>query len=75
MEPGFKREEVMTRLRFKQDRSLGERLIQEARQAREKAKQLPPGEESEILLKKAREAEITASIDQWLNSPGLKPPI
>ncbi|QQO36758.1 hypothetical protein JJC00_14900 [Bradyrhizobium diazoefficiens] len=65
----------MTRLRFKQDRSLGERLIQEARQAREKAKQLPPGEESEILLKKAREAEITASIDQWLNSPGLKPPI
>ena len=64
----------MKRHRFKQDRALGERLIEEARLAREKAKQLPPGPESEDLLRKARAADITAHIDAWLSSPGLQPP-
>jgi hypothetical protein len=65
----------MKHLRFKPDKALGERLIQEAREAREKANQLAAGEEHEVMLKKAREADITAPIDQWLNSPGLKSPI
>ncbi|MCP3465655.1 hypothetical protein [Bradyrhizobium sp. CCGUVB23] len=65
----------MKRLRFKPDKALGERLIKEARLAREKAKQLPPGKEREGLLRKAHEADIVARIDEWLNSPGLKPPI
>ena len=64
----------MKRLRFKHDKALGERLIQEARRAREAAGQLPPGAEREDLLKKAREADVTASLDEWLNSPGLRPP-
>jgi hypothetical protein len=64
----------MKRFRFKPDRALGERLIKEARLAREKAEQLPAGPEQEALLKKAREANVAAHIDEWLNSPGLKPP-
>ena len=64
----------MKRHRFRQDRALGERLIKEARLAREKAEQLPPGEQREGLLKEAREADVAAHIDDWLNSPGLKAP-
>ena len=54
----------MKRPRFEQDRTVGERLIKEARLARGKAGQLPPGEER---LQKAREADVTAQIDEWLN--------
>jgi hypothetical protein len=64
----------MKRLRFKQDKALGERLIKEARVAREKAEQLPPGEERADLLKKARQADTAAHVDEWLNSSGLHPP-
>ncbi|SDJ54167.1 hypothetical protein SAMN05216338_105342 [Bradyrhizobium sp. Rc2d] len=65
----------MTRCRLpKPDRTLGERLIKEVRLAREKADQLPPGAEREDLLEKARQADVTAHIDEWLNSPGLRSP-
>jgi hypothetical protein len=64
----------MKRHRFVPNRELGERLIQEARLAREKADKLRPGPERQDLLKKAREADAAAHIDEWLNSPGLKPP-
>jgi hypothetical protein len=63
------------RLRFKPDKALGERLIEEARQARQKAAQLPPGDERDALLKKARRADTEAHINDWVNSPGLKTPI
>ena len=64
----------MKRLRFIQDRTVGERLIEEAKQARERAEQLPIGEERNALLKKARQADVAAHIEDWLNSPGLKSP-
>jgi hypothetical protein len=64
----------MKRFRFKQDKALGEQLIREARLAREKADQLPSGEEREGLLKKARRADTTAHINEWADSPGLQPP-
>jgi hypothetical protein len=38
--------------------ALGERLIKEARLAREKAEQSPPGAEPEGLHHKAREADV-----------------
>ena len=62
------------RRRFKQDKALGERLIEEARLAREKAEQLPLGIERDALLKKARLADTTAHLNDWLYSPGLKAP-
>lgn len=64
---------LMRRCRFKQDRTLGERLIKEAKLAREKVGQLPLGEEREDLLKEG-DANIAANIDEWLNSLGLQPP-
>lgn len=54
----------MKRHRFKQDRTLGERLINEARLAREKADQFPADDaEREVFLKKAREFDAGANID------------
>jgi hypothetical protein len=53
---------------------VGERLIKEARLAREKAEQLPPSMEREALLMKARAVDIAANIEEWLNSPGLRSP-
>jgi hypothetical protein len=64
----------MKRFRFKPDKALGERLIKEARLAREKAEQLPPSPEHEAPLRKAHESDVAARIAEWLNSPGLKPP-
>ena len=51
-----------------------DRLIQEAEEARERAKSLPPGAARDALLKKARQAETARHIDEWLSSPGLRPP-
>ena len=59
---------------FKQDKALGERLIEEARRARAEAEQLPLGAECEGLLKKARQADTAAHINDWVTSPGLRSP-
>ncbi|MET4341471.1 hypothetical protein ABIC08_003056 [Bradyrhizobium sp. RT9b] len=71
----------MKRFRFKPDRVLGERLIKEARLAREKAEQLQAAPEQEALLKKAHESlkkahesDVAARIEEWLKSSGLQPP-
>src|ERR1700746_661130 len=53
----WRKQPMKKRLRFKQDKALGERLIKEAQRAREKTSQLPPGAEREHLLKNAREAD------------------
>lgn len=63
---------MVGRRRFKQ-RTLKERLISFAENAREKAKLLT-GHERDELLKKARQADTAAHIDDWANSPGLQPP-
>ena len=64
----------MDRRRFMQTVPLIERLAEEAHRIREEAKKLRPGKERQEMLRKAREAEIAASITQWISSPGLKPP-
>ena len=65
---------MIPRRRFKHTVSLKERLSQEAASCREQAKLLPPGAVREALLRKARQAETAAHIDDWLRSPGLQPP-
>lgn len=62
------------RRRVRQERPLEERLALEALRLRETAKTLKPGAKRQSLLRKAREAEITANITAWILSPGLKPP-
>ncbi len=52
-----------------------ERLADEALRFREAAEKLPPGSHArELLLRRARQADTASQIDEWLKSPGLRPP-
>ena len=64
----------MERRRVKQIQSLEDRLAEEAKRLREKAKSLPLGAARETLLRKARQAETGSHISEWLRSPELQPP-
>jgi hypothetical protein len=63
----------MERRRFKQTRSLEERLSEEAKRLREEAKLLPPGAARDEMIRRARHAEIAAHMNEWLTSPGPSP--
>ncbi|MCG2627523.1 hypothetical protein L6654_12880 [Bradyrhizobium sp. WYCCWR 13023] len=65
---------MQRRRRFKQTRSLEERLTQEAERLREEAKSLPPGPQREYALRKARHAETGVHMSEWLRSPRLELP-
>ena len=60
--------------RIKQAETLQETLARFALAMREQAQALPPGAERDQLLKKARNADTTAHLDDWMSSPGLRPP-
>jgi hypothetical protein len=62
------------RRRFNQDVPSGDGMDAWAKEVREQAGKLPPGPEREALLKKLRQANTAAHIEEWANSPGLKPP-
>jgi hypothetical protein len=53
---------------------LDERLVQEALRLKEEAKRLGPGKRRQEMLRRARKAEVAASIVCWITSPGLPPP-
>ena len=53
---------------------LGKRLAEQAEHLRQQARGTPPGIERETLLRKARQAETAAHLNEWLSSPGLQPP-
>ena len=67
-------EVLIHRQRVVQTAPLIERLDQESQRIREEAKKLRPGKERQEMLRKALQADIAASITQWISSPGLKPP-
>ena len=62
------------RHRFKQTTTLEDRLAEEARRLREEAELLPHGPVRDAALRRARDAEAGAHINDWLRSPGLQPP-
>ncbi|MGY4358627.1 hypothetical protein ACVWZR_007751 [Bradyrhizobium sp. i1.3.1] len=62
------------RRRTKQTTPREERLAEEAKRLREKAKKLPPGIEREHAIRRARQAETGSHMSEWLRSPGLQPP-
>jgi hypothetical protein len=62
------------RRRFKQTKSLQQRLSEEATSLRAQAKLLEPGVLRETLLRRARQADTASHMDEWLRSPGLQPP-
>jgi hypothetical protein len=64
----------MERRRFKQSAPLELRLAEQAERLRKEARGTPPGIEREKLLRRARQAETAAHMQEWLTSPGLQPP-
>jgi hypothetical protein len=65
---------MLQRRRFKQTKTLKERLVDEADRLREEARSLPPSHRREMLLRKARQDETAMQIETWLRSPGLRAP-
>lgn len=64
----------MQQLRFKQSAPLDQRLSQEAERLRKEAKGTPPGFDREKLIRRARQMETAAHMQEWLTSPGLQAP-
>jgi hypothetical protein len=62
------------RRRFTQTTSLEERLAEEAKRLRKQAQGTPPGIERERLVRRARQAETTTRMTEWLTSRGLQAP-
>ena len=63
------------RRRLGQTIPLKDRLADWARKVRDQAAaQLPPGTERDDLLKRTRQADTAAHLEDWANSPGLQPP-
>lgn len=65
---------TIKRNRTRHTLSFDERLQRAADEAREAAKRLPHGRERDALLKKARQSETAAHINEWLKSPSLQSP-
>jgi hypothetical protein len=68
------RSAVQKRSRVKQTSPLDQRLTDQAQRLRKEAKGTPPGVERERLLRRARQAEAAAHMEQWLTSPGVHAP-
>ena len=64
----------MERRRVKQEASFEERLVEQAQGLRDRAKTMPPGVEREALIRRARQTDVAAHMNEWLTSPGLAPP-
>ncbi len=65
---------VMERRRFKQTTSLEQRLTEQARQFRKQAKKLHPSGERDDLIRESQTGRMAAYMNEWLSSPGLRPP-
>ncbi|MEZ2141859.1 hypothetical protein AAE026_06005 [Bradyrhizobium sp. DN5] len=57
------------RNRRKQTQSLQQRLTTFAENARERARSLPPGNERDMLLRLAKQNEVTSNLTDWLSAP------
>ena|ERR1700693_573706 len=68
------KERVMQGRLFKQAAPLDQRLEEQAKRLRKEARGTPHGVEREKLIRRARQAETAAHIQEWLSSPGLQPP-
>ena len=51
-----------------------DRLRDQIRGRRDKANELPAGEQRDILLRQAAQDEIALRLIEWINSPGQLPP-
>jgi hypothetical protein len=53
---------------------LQDRIALHALRLKEEAQSLRPGPERDDLMRRARQAETASHMDDWLSSPGLRPP-
>ena len=53
---------------------LRERMALHALGLKEDAQALSPGPERDNMIRRARHAETASHVDDWLSSPGLRPP-
>ncbi|OAF10023.1 hypothetical protein AYJ54_12645 [Bradyrhizobium centrolobii] len=60
------------RNRTKQTQSLQERLLSSAEKARELARRMPAGKDRELLLRRAKQNEVTSNLTEWLSAPGFR---
>jgi hypothetical protein len=65
---------MLKRRRVKQTSSLNERLLEEAERLRGRARAMSPGIEQSELLHAARRHDVAIHMNEWLASPGLRPP-
>ena len=54
--------------------SLRDRLASEGVRLRNRAQALGPGPEQDEMIRKARLMQTASHINEWLTSPGLRPP-
>ena len=60
---------TVKRNRRKQTQSLQQRLAAFAEETRERALSLPPGKEREMLLRRAKQNDVTSNLTDWLSAP------
>jgi hypothetical protein len=65
---------IIKRPRRKHLKSFQERLADDAARFRQLADQTPPGTQRELYLRRALQADTASQIDNWVTSPGLRPP-
>ena len=63
------------RRRFKQTTTLDQRLSEQAERLRKEAQGTPQGVKRDDLLRRARQAETAAHMQEWITSPGLRAPL
>ena len=59
---------------FIQSEPLRDRIEIFAKNIRDRASLLPPGKEQDDLLRRARLADTALHLNDWVDSPGLRPP-
>ncbi len=65
---------MFKRRRFKQSKSLAERLATFAQLMRERTVMMPPGPEKASILTRAEQADRRVELEQWARSSELTPP-
>ena len=53
---------------------VADKLSEEAQRLREEARRAQHPKDRDQLLRKARQTETAAQINEWVSSPGLRPP-
>jgi hypothetical protein len=54
--------------------SFEDQLAEAAAKLRAQAQKLQPGKQRDELLRKLRQIDTAAHVNEWLKSPGLRPP-